>query len=492
MWLGGAFPGIAFKPQRHKDKMQRTRRLLYLRSETTSYFYIVILFETLYLSANNLGMTLLIVVGCILLLILLITWGKFNPFLAFLIVAITAGLLLGISPANITSSVQKGIGDMLGSLVIIICLGAMMGKLVAESGAAQKISDVLVRAFGRKYLTWAMMITGFVVGIPLFYNVGFVLMVPLVFSVVYQTKLPAVYVGIPMLASLSVTHGFLPPHPSPTALVPQFNANLGLTLVYGLIIAIPTIIIAGPLFANTLKNIKSEPLQTFQPRTIPADQLPGAGNSFLSSLLPVLLLVLTTAIPFITRVEGPAKELLAFLGDPAIVMLLSLLLATYTLGIAQGKKLKTIMDFYGDAVKDIALILLVVSGAGALKQVFMDSGVSDQIANLLQGWSINPLFLGWLIATIIRVCVGSATVAGLTTAGIMAPIILQTHADPNLMVIAVGAGSLMFSHVNDAGFWMFKEYFNLSLKDTIRSWSLMETIVGVLGLVGVLILDLFI
>lgn len=437
-------------------------------------------------------MTFLIVLGCILALILLITWGKFNPFLAFLIVSIAAGGLLGIPLSGISGSVQKGIGDMLGSLVVIICLGAMLGKLVAESGAAQKISEVLINLFGRKYLLWAMMITGFIVGIPLFYNVGFVLLVPLIFSVVYQTKLPAVYVGLPMLAALSVTHGFLPPHPSPTALVTQFGANLGMTLLYGLVIAIPTVILAGPVFARTLKGIVSVPLQTFQPRNIPSSQLPGSANSFFSSLLPVLLLVITTLIPFLRDKDAPGREIIGFIGDPAIVMLISLLVSTYTLGIAQGKSLKTIMDFYGDAVKDIALILLVVSGAGALKQVFVDSGVSADIASLLQGWTINPLLLGWIIASIIRVCVGSATVAGLTTAGIMSPVILQTHANPNLMVLSIGAGSLMFSHVNDAGFWMFKEYFNLSLKDTIRSWSLMETIVAVLGLVGVLILDIFI
>jgi Gnt-I system high-affinity gluconate transporter len=437
-------------------------------------------------------MTFLIVFASIALLIILITWGKFNPFLAFLLVSIFAGGMLGIPLSGITTSVQKGIGDMLGSLVVIICLGAMLGKLVAESGAAQKISEVLIRLFGRKYLLWAMMITGFIVGIPLFYNVGFVLLVPLIFSVVYQTKLPAVYVGLPMLAALSVTHGFLPPHPSPTALVAQFGANLGITLLYGLIIAIPTVIVAGPLFARSLKKIVSVPLQTFQPRNIPSDELPGTANSFLSSLLPVMLLIVTTIIPFLGRPAAPGSQIISFIGDPVIVMLISLLVSTYTLGIAQGKGLKKIMDFYGDAVKDIALILLVVSGAGALKQVFIDSGVSGEIAALLQGWTINPLFLGWLIASIIRVCVGSATVAGLTTAGIMSPIILQSHADPNLMVLSIGAGSLMFSHVNDAGFWMFKEYFNLSIKDTMRSWSIMETIVALLGLAGVLILDIFI
>jgi Gnt-I system high-affinity gluconate transporter len=437
-------------------------------------------------------MYLFILIICILFLVLLITWAKFNAFIAFLIVSLLAGLLLGMDPPQLLQSIQKGIGDMLGSLVVIICLGAMLGKLVAETGAAQKISNVMMKAFGEKYFQWAMMVTGFIVGIPLFYNVGFVLLVPLIFSVVYQTKLPAVYVGLPMLAALSVTHGFLPPHPSPSALVAQFKANLGMTLLYGITIAIPAIIIAGPVFAKTLKKIKSTPLQTFQPKQFSPGELPGALNSFISSLLPVMLLIITTALPFIWEANGRAKDILLFIGDPMVVMLLSLLIATYSLAIANGMSMKKVMNFYSEAVKDVSLILLIVAGAGAFKEVIIASGVSDKIGILLQGLSINPLVLGWLIAAIIRVCVGSATVAGLTAAGILLPVVSNNGVDPNLMVLAIGAGSLMFSHVNDAGFWMFKEYFNLSIKDTIRSWSLMETIVSVVGLAGVLILDLLV
>ena len=437
-------------------------------------------------------MTILIVLLCIIVLVLLITWGKIDAFLSFLVVSIAAGLLLGVPFNKIVQSVQKGIGDILGSLVIVICLGAMLGKLVAESGAAQRITSTLRKAFGEKNIQWALMTTGFIVGIPLFFDVGFVLLVPLVFSVVYQYKLPAVYTGLPMMAALSVTHGFLPPHPAPTSLVAQFNANMGLTLLYGLIIAIPTVILAGPVFAKTVKNIHSTPLQTFLPTHIPDEKLPGVANSFITSLLPVVLLIIFTVIPLIGLQNESAKMLVSFFGNPVIVMLIALAVATYTLGIRRGKSMKLIMSHYGDAVKDISLILLVIAGAGALKQVFIDSGVSNQIADGLHGLSINPLILGWLIASIIRICVGSATVAGLTTAGMIVPILAQTHADPNLMVLAIGAGSLMFSHVNDAGFWLFKEYFNISIKDTFRSWSLMETIISVLGLLGVLVLDIFI
>ena len=434
-------------------------------------------------------MTILIVLLCIVALVLLITWGKFNAFLAFLIISIITGLVLGIPLEKITLSVQKGIGDTLGSLVIVIAMGAMLGKLVAETGAAQKITQVLMKLFGLKNIQWAMMITGFIVGIPLFYNVGFVLLVPLIFSVTYQLKMPAAYIGIPMLAALSVTHGFLPPHPSPSALVGQFNANMGLTLLYGMMIAIPAIIIAGPVFARTVKNIDAKPLATFQPRLRPESELPGIGNSLLASLLPVFMLAFTTLIPVIIPLQGTMASVFKFISEPSIVMLIALLFATFTLGTGSGMNIKSIMEIYVDAVKDVSIILLIVSGAGALKQVFTDSGVSAEIAVMLQDWTIHPLVLGWLIAAVIRVAMGSATVAGLTTAGIIAPVIAKAGVDPNLMVLSIGAGSLMFSHVNDSGFWMFKEYFNLSIKDTIRTWSIMETIVAVVGLAGVMILN---
>jgi Gnt-I system high-affinity gluconate transporter len=437
-------------------------------------------------------MTILFVFVSILVLILLITWLKLNPFLAFLISSILAGFSLGIPPEQIAGSIQKGIGGLLGDLVIVIVMGAMLGKLVAESGAAQRIADTLMSIFGVKNVTWAMMVTGLVVGIPLFYNVGFVLLVPLVFSVSYRYKLPAVYVGIPMLAALSVTHGFLPPHPSPAALVAQFGANMGLTLAYGLIVVIPTIIIAGPLFAKFLKGIDSKPLQTFQAKQREEADLPGTFNSFFSALFPVFLLVGTTVVSLQMSPDHVLFPYFKFVGDPGMVMLLSLLIATFTLGVKMKFKIPQLMDIYVVAAKDVAMILLIIAGAGALKQVLMDSGVSQTIADSLQGWDVHPLILAWSITAIIRVCVGSATVAGLTTAGIIAPMVSGGNVDPNLLVLAIGAGSLMFSHFNDAGFWLYKEYFNVSVKDTIKSWSVMETIVAVVGLGGVLILDLFI
>lgn len=437
-------------------------------------------------------MTLLIVFACLLLLILLISWGKLNPFIALLLVAITAALLLGIPASKIPASIQKGFGDTIGSIVLIISMGAMLGKLVADSGAAQKIAAVLMQLFGTKYIQWALMVTAFIVGIPLFYGVGFVLLVPLLFSITYQYRLPAVFVGLPLLAALSVTHGFLPPHPSPVALAAQFGASIGVTLIYGMIVAIPTVIIAGPLYARTLRHLQSQPLETFRPNELPADQLPGTGNSFFSALLPVLLLAATAALPYLS-IESPAiKEGLTFLSDASIVLLLSLLVSTYTLGLAQGRPMKQLMHQYGEALKDITLILLIIGSAGALKQVLTDSGVSKEIAAGMQNLKLPPLVLGWLVAALIRIAVGSATVAGLTAAGIIAPLVVPSGVNPNLMVLSIGAGSLVCSHVNDSGFWLFKEYFNLSMKDTFRSWTMMETIVAFIGLGGVLMLDLFV
>jgi Gnt-I system high-affinity gluconate transporter len=434
-------------------------------------------------------MHLLLVLFGILLLVLLISWGKVNAFLAFLLVSIVTGLLLGIPFDRITGSVYKGIGDTLGQLAIVIVLGAMLGKIVAESGAAQRIATTMMRIFGERYIQWALMVTGFIIGIPLFYNVGFVLMVPLIFSVVYKYKLPAVYIGLPMLASLSVTHGFLPPHPAPAALVAQFHANMGKTLLYGMLIAIPAIILAGPVYARTLKHIVASPLEGLVAAEKPEAELPGIGNSLFSSLLPVAMLMLTTLVPMLITLPSACKDVFTFFGDPSIILLLAVGVATYTLGLHRGLSMSKIMHIYESAVKDVAVILLIVAGAGALKEVFTDSGVSREIASLLQGWPVHPLVLGWLMAAIIRICLGSATVAGLTAAGIILPLMTRLHVDPNLMVLSVGAGSLMFSHVNDSGFWLFKEYFNLSIKDTIRSWSLMETIVSLVGLAGVLLLN---
>ena len=430
---------------------------------------------------------LLLVIG-IVLLIVLIAWADLNAFLAFILVSLFLGVVNGMDVTETVNSIQKGLGDLLGSLTIILGLGAMLGKLIATSGAAQKIASTLVESFGRRYLMWALVLTAFLIGIPLFYGVGFVLLVPLIITISYKYDIPAVYIGLPMLAALSVTHGYLPPHPSPTALVAQYKGDIGVTLFYGFIIAIPAIIIGGPLFATTLKKFTAKPLKAFASSPLPDDELPSLFNSIFTSFLPVILITLATITRLFIPVENIVTKTIISIGDPVIAMCIAVIYALYSLGIKRGKSMKSLMEVIAESVKDIAMILFIIGGAGALKQVLTDSGTNAEIAGNLLQLNIHPLLAAWTIAAIIRVALGSATVAGLTTAGIIGPMVLQSGIDPNLMVLATGAGSLMFSHVNDPGFWMFKEYFNLSIKDTMKTWSVMETIVSVVGLIGVFVI----
>ena len=439
------------------------------------------------------NMPLFIVILGILLLFILIAKFKLNAFITFIIVSLFVGIAEGMEPLSVVDSIQKGIGSILGFLVIILGLGAMLGKLVADSGAAQRITTKLVDKFGKKNIQWAVVLTGFIVGIPMFYSVGFVILVPLVFTIAAATGLPLLYVGLPMLASLSVTHGYLPPHPAPTAIAAIFNADIGKTLLYGIIVAIPAIIVAGPLLSRKLKGINATPLKEFiNPVILKEEEMPSMANSIISALLPVILIAIAALAEFALPDTFFLKKTLIFIGNPAIAMLISVLVAIYTLGLGRGKKMKEVMDSVGSAITGITMVLLIIAGSGALKQVLIDSGVSEYIGAMLQDSTISPLILAWLIATVIRVCVGSATVAGLTAAGIVLPLVQGTGVSPELMVLAIGSGSLMLSHVNDSGFWLFKEYFNLSVNDTLKSWTVMETTVGVMGLLGVLVLNVFI
>ncbi|EAR00433.1 gluconate:H+ symporter [Maribacter sp. HTCC2170] len=438
-------------------------------------------------------MPLLIVILGIVLLFLLIARLKLNAFISFIIVSLLVGVAEGMDLLQVLSSIQDGVGKTLGSLIMILGFGAMLGKLVADSGAAQRITTKLVNKFGKKNIQWAVVLTGFIVGIPMFYTVGFVILIPLVFTVAAATGLPLIYVGLPMLASLSVTHGYLPPHPAPTGIAVMFDADIGKTLLYGIIVAIPAIVVAGPLFSRTIKNIEATPLKEFvNTKVLKDDEMPSTATSIITALLPVILIGIAALVNVLIPEEHVLNKITSIMGNPVIAMLLSVLVAVYTLGLKRGRNMKEVMDSVSHAVAGITMVLLIIAGAGGLKQVLIDSGVSEYIGEMLKGSTISPLILAWLIATVIRVCVGSATVAGLTAAGIALPLLSTSGVSPELMVLAIGSGSLMLSHVNDGGFWLYKEYFNLSVKDTLRTWTVMETTVGVMGLLGVLVLDIFI
>ena len=437
-------------------------------------------------------MTFLIIILAIALQVLL-TVKKVNPFLSLLIVAIVAGLCLGMQPADLLKSIEKGVGSTLGGLALIICLGAILGKILEISGAAEQISSTLIKAFGQKNIQWAVMLTGFLVGIPLYYNAGFVILVPLVFSVAKRSNLPLLYIAIPMAAALSTTHCFLPPHPGPVVLVNAFKADMGKTLLYGLIIAIPVVILAGPMLGRILQRIKIEANNLFgvnEPVAI--KKIPAAFPSFFIALLPVLLISLAVVAQNFFSDDTWLKDILLFTGDPTIALLLAVVLAAWYFGIRTGEKMETVMKWLNDGIQGIAIILLIITAGGVFKQVLTDSGTGAYIASFSSKWQMPPLLFGWIVTALLRVTIGSATVAGITAAGVVAPLVATGTASPELMVLAVGTGSVFGSHINDSGFWMFKEFFKLSLKQTFLSWTVMETVISVLGLAGVLLLDLFI
>lgn len=432
-------------------------------------------------------MPILIAVGGIVVLIGLIAWLRLTPFLSFLVVSLGLGLALGLPPLAVSASITRGLGDTLGSLVLIIGLGAMLGKIVAESGAAQRIAASLMRLSGPRHVHWALMITGFVIGLPLFFSVGFVLLIPVIFGVAAQFRLPPLFVGLPAVAALSVTHGYLPPHPGPAALVQQFGGDMGRTLLLGTLVALPAMVLGGPILARFIRHIDREPLAAFTAEPRATDTLPPLMASLVCALLPVALLTAGTLLRSAGLVGG--HVMVDLISDPALALLIGVILAIGWLGLAQGSSFVVVMRWCEQALTDVALILLIVGGAGAFKQVLTDGGASLAIASALESLAAPPLVLAWSMAVLVRVCVGSATVAALTTAGLIAPLVVRQGVDPDLLVLSIGAGSLALSHVNDGGFWIVKEYFNLTVGETLQSWTVMETIVAVVGLAGVLVLD---
>jgi len=435
-------------------------------------------------------MPLILVAIAVLLLLVLMIPFRLNAFLSLILVALGLGIAEGMPVKDVIASVQEGVGSTLGSIALILGFGAMLGSLISVSGAAQRITYSLIKSFGIKYIQWAVLLTGFLVGLPMFYNAGFVLLIPLIFSIAASTGLPLLYVGIPMAASLSVTHGYLPPHPGPTSIAVIYNADIGLTLIYGLIVAIPAIIISGPVFTRFLTKYKAAPPPGLaSPKIFTEEEMPGYGISLFTAIFPVLLMAAGTIAETTLPAASSFRKALGFLGDPAIALLLAVLLAIFTLGLNRGKKMDEIMGILTTSISSIAMIMLIIGGGGALKQVLVDSGVGKYITTLVSTFNLSPLLLAWGIAALLRVCLGSATVAAITTAGIALPVISATGVSPELMVLATGAGSLMFSHVNDPGFWMFKEYFSLNIPQTMATWSVMETLVSVIGLAGVLLLN---
>ncbi|WP_028775677.1 GntP family permease [Shimazuella kribbensis] len=445
-------------------------------------------------------MPLIIVAVGILVLLLLIMGLKLNTFISLIIVSFGVAISLGIPLGEIVASIEKGLGGTLGHLALIFGLGAMLGKLIADSGGAQRIAMTLVNKFGEKNIQWAVVVSSFIIGVALFFEVGLVLLIPIVFAISKELKLSILYLGIPMAAALSVTHGFLPPHPGPTVIAGEYGANLGEVLLYGFIIAIPTVLLAGPLFTKLAKKLVPESFTKTgniaslgEQKVYKLEDTPGFGISVFTAMLPVILMSIATIITLLQKTMGFADNsflaIIRFIGDASISMLISILVAIYTMGLARNIPIKTVMQSCTTAITQIGMMLLIIGGGGAFKQVLIDGGVGDYVAELFKGTTLSPVLLAWIIAAILRIALGSATVAALTTAGLVIPLLGQSDVNLALVVLATGAGSLIASHVNDAGFWMFKEYFGLSMKETFATWTLLETIISVSGLAFILLLS---
>ena len=439
-------------------------------------------------------MPLIIIAFGVLMLLILMLPLRVNGFIALILVALSVGVLEGMPVMEVIKSIKNGVGGTLGSLALIMGFGAMLGKLLADCGGAQRIATTLIATFGNKKIQWAVTLTGFIVGFALFYEVGFVLLLPLILTIAATLGISPLYIGIPMAAALSVTHGFLPPHPGPTAIAQIFKADMGKTLLYGTIIGIPSVILAGPIltklpFIRAINHPVEEGL--YNTKTFTEQQMPSFRVSLITALIPVILMSIR-AISEMTLNNGhwllPYVE---FFGDPVIATLISVLIAIFTFGLLRGRSMSDINTSLVDSIKIIAMMLLIIGGGGAFKQVLVDSGVKVYIEQIMHGSTVSPIVMAWLIAALLRLALGSATVAALTAGGIVFPLIASTGVSPELMVIATGAGSVVFSHVNDPGFWLFKEYFNLSITETLKSWSLLETVISVSGLIGCLIINLF-
>ena len=429
------------------------------------------------------------------LVVLLITWVRIPAFIALAAGSFFVGLGARMPLGDIPRAFQQGVGDTLGFIAMVVGLGTVIGKLLAESGGAVVVSRVLVGALGEKRLDWAMLLSGFLIGLPVFFQVGLVLLAPVLFTAIRQTGTPMLRLGIPLIAGLSVSHGLVPPHPGPLAAIERLGADTGRTLFYSLIIGLPVAMAAGPMFGRFISRrvqVDIGGLADQLSTAVAAPRTPSLAVTLMTILMPVLLMLLA-ALAQATLADGPLRQWLAFAGSPLVAMLLAALLALYTFGTACGFDRGRLLRFAEESVPPIAGVLLVVGAGGGFGRVLDAAGVDTAIAQSMSGMQLSPMVLGWVVAALLRVSVGSATVATVTAASIMAPIATaMPGTNKDLLVIAIGAGSLIASHVNDGGFWLVKEYFNMSISQTVATWTVLETIVSVLGLAGVILLGLIV
>ena len=426
-------------------------------------------------------------------LVVLIARFKLNPFVTLVVVSLALGIAVGMPMGGIVKSFETGVGNTLGHIALVVALGTMLGKMMAESGGAERIAHTVIAAFGERRVHWAMAVIAFIVGIPVFFEVGFVLLVPIAFTVAKRTGTNMVLVGIPMVAGLSVVHGLVPPHPAALVAVQAYNADIGRTIAYALLVGVPTAALAGPLFAKLVARHvvpdPNNPLMDEMSERPEAQSLPGFGITLFTILLPVALMLLGSWADLLTPPTSLANDLLRLAGNSVVALLIALLASFWTLGAARGFDRNAILRFTNECLGPIAGVTLVVGAGGGFGRILMDSGISRAVVDLAMGAQLSPYVLGWLVAALIRVATGSATVAMTTACGIVAPIVATAvGVSPELMVLATGAGSLILSHVNDGGFWLVQEYFGLTVPQTFRTWTVCETVISIVALLATLAL----
>lgn len=448
--------------------------------------------------SNALNLTLVFGMGILVLLFLVIKL-KIHAFISLLIVSMGVGIAAGMPANKVMDSIQNGMGGTLGFIATVVGLGSIFGKMLEVSGGAERLARTLLEKFGKEKAQWAMTLTGFIISIPVFFDVGFIILVPIVYGLTKETNKSVLFYGIPLLAGLAVTHAFVPPTPGPVSVAQLLNADLGKVILFGIIVGLPAAAVAGPIFAKYISKkinvgvpdymiIDEDEKLKFEDNNLPSFSL-----VFSIIFIPIILIVLNSVASIYLPEGDYLKEFLGFIGHPFFSLTLATIISFVFLGISRGFTMDEILEVSTASLAPAGLIILVTGAGGVFKQILIDSGVGELLANSVSNWNINPILLAFAIAIIVRVSVGSATVAMITSAGIMAPILENIPStEPALVTIAIAAGATALSHVNDSGFWMVNRYFGIDELDTLKSWTIMETLIGIVGLIGALILDIFV
>lgn len=432
-----------------------------------------------------------LVIGVALLLFLNIKL-KINSILALIFSAIVVGFINGMKPVAILETIKEGLGSTLGSLALIIGFGAVLGKLMVDSVAAQRIASTLINKFGAKHVQWALIIVGAVFGISVFYEVAFMILAPLVISIAVEAKTPFMKLAITMVAATTLSHSIFPPQAGPTALVDAYNADMGMVYILGIIVFIPSVFMAGIVLPKFMKNMDYPvPPLLKKNKVFSESEMPSFGMSLFIPLIPAILISISTILSLFITEDTLLHETVTFLGSAEISLIIAILTAIVIFGLRKGKNMDDMMKTFESGLKGVATIIFIVGAGGAFKEVILEANVGNYIADIMKDTNISPLIMAWLITALIRIATGQGVVSAITAAGIVGPLIPTFNVSPVLMVLATAVGSNTITHVNDASFWLFKEYFNISIKDTFKTWGVLLLTTSITGLIVVLILDLF-